>query len=217
MRCIFLFQGATQLRWAIMGHVLAIVVLTTIGCVSSICAPSSTLGVDSVPDENAADEPLFAMLPLPHELLYLFGIARQPVSTAKEREEEIEMGSVLEESERTAAIESKRKKMPARESDLVDISEDFPAVAHLAPEPWESQMEASGTLVPTKRIEEKGEEQGRVPALSTNGSTRGWQTEGGFRSYLQLQRFGSVRIKSQSAQRPGLENKRSRSKFFRSR
>jgi hypothetical protein len=200
-----------------MGHVLAIVVLTTIGCVSSICAPSSTLGVDSVPDENAADEPLFAMLPLPHELPYFFGIARQPVLRVKESEEEIEIGSVLKESERTAAIESTRKKMPARESDLVDISGDFPVVAPPAPEPWESQMEVSGTHVPTKRIEENGEEQDRVPALSTNGSRRGLQTEGSFRSYSQLQRFGTVRMKSESAQRPGLENKRSRSKFFRSR
>ncbi|KAG7346725.1 fuseless domain containing protein [Nitzschia inconspicua] len=187
------FLGGTQIRWAILGHVLAIVVLTSIGCVSSICAPFSTLGIDSVPDANAVDEPLFAMLPLPHELLYVFGISRQPLT--KQIGGEVEMGSVLEESTRTAAIEASKKRLPERVTQPMDIPEDVEVVPPLEPERYESSTGwLTGSLVPARAGEESQEDH-QEPSVPS--STR---AERSFRSYSQLQRFGRVRMKSEWAQ-----------------
>ena len=62
--------------WA--SEVVSVFCLTAMGCVSSLTAPPSTLGVDVTPNPKCADEPLFAMLPIPWELLDWWGIGRQP-------------------------------------------------------------------------------------------------------------------------------------------
>lgn len=80
-RCFWLFWdeflGGTTGLSAGLGHVLSLVLLTAMGCVSCINAPASTLGVDSIPNPKCADSPLFSMVPLPWETLYAFGMFRQ--------------------------------------------------------------------------------------------------------------------------------------------
>lgn len=199
------FIGATQ-RWAILGHILSVVILTTMGCLSAICAPSSTLGVDSVPNLNAADEPLFSVLPLPHELLYLLGIARQPL--ARKSSEEIEIGSVPAESEKADNDVNKGGDIPERTSETMDVQQDLLVVTTTEPGPIASVTE-TGDLT---------EEKDQVSDMSCPSSRPGLLAQGSnSRSYAQLQREGSDRTKTACAQRPGLENKRSRSKFFRCR
>lgn len=61
-----------------MCHIVPLVVLSSMGCMSCILAPSSTLGVDFVPHPDCADEPLFSNLPVPADDLYFFGIGRDP-------------------------------------------------------------------------------------------------------------------------------------------
>jgi hypothetical protein len=74
------FLGSTTQWSAWTSHVVAIVFLTAMGCMSCIVAPASTMGVDVVPHEDAADEPLFHNLPVPYDDLFVLGIARQPPS-----------------------------------------------------------------------------------------------------------------------------------------
>jgi len=79
-RCTWLawdvFLGSSFLV-AVLGHGLSLLVLLFMGCMSSIVAPPSTIGVDSVPDPECEDEPLFSMVPVPWETLYAFGMFRQ--------------------------------------------------------------------------------------------------------------------------------------------
>ncbi len=90
------FLGGTTYLSAGVGHVVAIVVLTTLGCVSSICAPPSTMGVDTMKNPLAVDEPLYYSLPCPHHSLHFFGIARQPAVITKP----LESGGKIEMSKR---------------------------------------------------------------------------------------------------------------------
>jgi hypothetical protein len=70
--------GGTTNASAWTSEVVSIFLLTAMGCVSCITAPPSTLGVDVTPNPKSADEPLFAMLPIPWEILYWWGIGRNP-------------------------------------------------------------------------------------------------------------------------------------------
>jgi hypothetical protein len=73
------FLGGTTYLSAVVGHVAAITVLTSIGCLSSICAPPSNIGVDSIPHPQAADDPLFLLfLFLMNPYIYLVFLDSQP-------------------------------------------------------------------------------------------------------------------------------------------
>ena len=61
-----------------LSHILGIVGLLLLGCLSCITAPPSTLGVDAVAHPDSSDEPLFHNVPVPAEALYLLSIARRP-------------------------------------------------------------------------------------------------------------------------------------------
>ncbi|CAB9518261.1 2oxoglutarate dehydrogenase [Seminavis robusta] len=80
----FLGGPTHESAWA--SHILGIVGLATLGCLASIAAPPSTIGVDVLAPPEAAEDTLFRTLPLPaQESLFLFGIARQlePTITVK--------------------------------------------------------------------------------------------------------------------------------------
>jgi hypothetical protein len=199
--CNDLFKlGGTTITSAGVGHVISIIILTLLGCVSSILAPASTMGVDSVPNEDAADEPLFSMLPVPYDMLYLFAIKRQPeiesvTISSVQNDSVIEMGAISKSTERSADILADRKRLPGRMSETFETS--------AIPEDHVQEEEVHATR-------KKGSE-------AITSTLRGWQSEGRYRSYAELQRFNLVRGKSEYAQRPGLSNKRQRSKFFKSR
>lgn len=231
------FLGGTTSLSAGVGHVVAIVVLTTIGCVSCICAPASSMGVDSVPNPEAADEPLFSMIPLPWETLHFFGIARSPgveqlegtIVPVTASQQEIEMGTLPKESERNAEVQQERKVRPSRvEEGLMvvvkeevcddgengddDANKEQPSKLevtdeHVGTRPLMSPLTASAILQP-------GTSQS---SLAMGSTMRGWQPEGTFRNYGDLQRFGPVRFRTDYSQRQHEGNKRTRSKFFRSR
>jgi Fuseless len=65
-------------------HLVPMAILITMGCMSCLLAPASTMGVDVVPHPDCADEPLFAYLPVPAEDLALFGIACNPQVLSEE-------------------------------------------------------------------------------------------------------------------------------------
>jgi len=196
-----------------LGHVVAILFLTASGCVSSICAPASTTGVDSVPNEYAADEPLFSMLPVPHELLHIVGIARQPefqkfsLSNIKS-DAEIEMGTIQLESERDASIDQRKKGLSGRfDEEMLIVDEKVPV----------EEFTPSSSQIRRLSEEGEGEEKDHIQGTDFSVTRRAWHSEISPRRYSQLQRFGSYRMRSEYAQRPSMGNKRSRSKFFRSR
>jgi len=70
--------NGTTLASAWSSEVVSVFCVTAMGCVSSLTAPPSTLGVDITPNPKCADDPLFAMLPIPWEILAWWGIGRQP-------------------------------------------------------------------------------------------------------------------------------------------
>jgi hypothetical protein len=72
------FLGSTEQWSAWISHVVPVVCLTAMGCLSCIVAPASTMGVDVIPHPDCADEPLFHNLPVPYDDLYVLGIGRQP-------------------------------------------------------------------------------------------------------------------------------------------
>jgi hypothetical protein len=72
------FLGGTTQWSAWISHAVRVVCLTAMGCMSCIVAPASTMGVDTVPHPDCADEPLFQMLPISVDDLYMLGIGRQP-------------------------------------------------------------------------------------------------------------------------------------------
>ena len=172
------------------------------------------MGVDSVPHEDAADEPLFAMLPLPYELLFVCGIARQPeaaqsLDTHLVKDSVIEMGNVPQESDRNAKIDEAKKKLPARLSDNIQTIDETQPVEQDLPQPSKSKVEMPD--------DDEIQPSDSANPMQFTSSRRGWPNDGNFRSYRELQRSGAPRTKSDYAQRPGMSNKRSRSKFFRSR
>ncbi|KAL3916731.1 MAG: hypothetical protein SGILL_005044 [Bacillariaceae sp.] len=171
------------------------------------------MGVDSVPNEDAADEPLFSVLPLPYELLYVMGISRQPEAKESsplhvESDSEIEM--MQQESDRSAIIDKEKKKLPARLSDAMEPVDETQPVEVPLPKQSEGQIQQ-------QLGEDEMELNDAAPAMEVTSSRRGWQANGNFRSYTELQRSGAPTTRSEYAQRPGMGNRRSRSKFFRSR
>jgi Fuseless len=72
------FGGQSSAWSAAVSHIVGVVGLLALGCLSCICAPPSTIGVDAVAHENCADEPLFFSIPVAAEALYGFAIFRQP-------------------------------------------------------------------------------------------------------------------------------------------
>lgn len=207
---------------ASLGHVMAILVLTSMGCVSSICAPPSTMGVDTIPCEDAADALLFSMLPVPYESLYFLGIARQPV-IPKGSGEAIEMKSV-KKHERLGIISEDKKKLPSRVNDQMQLVDDT-VLVEAAASGSDIDKTSDSEIIEEQQQQQKETETSRDQLselgfrASWTSTSRGWHAEGSFRSYSELQRFGGLSDSTRSdyAQRPGMDNKRSRSKFFRSR
>lgn len=68
----------TTLASAWSSEVVSVFCVTAMGCISSLTAPPSTLGVDVTPNPKCANEPLFSMLPVPWEIMAWWGIGRQP-------------------------------------------------------------------------------------------------------------------------------------------
>lgn len=104
-----LYMGGVTTWSSWISHAVGVVYLTAMGCVSSINAPASTLGVDVVPHPGCADEPLFSMIPIPWELLYFFGIGRQALKAEIEPSSEVEPTSEVELSSVTDEEEKKEK------------------------------------------------------------------------------------------------------------
>ena len=71
--------GRTTLWSAWLSHIIGVLGLLTMGCLSSIVAPPSTIGLDSMAHPDAVEEPLYHDIPIPAESLYLFGIGRKPI------------------------------------------------------------------------------------------------------------------------------------------
>jgi hypothetical protein len=79
------FLGGTTQWSAWISHAVSIILLLASGCMACILAPASTLGLDFVPHPEAAEEPLFANLPVPVDDLFVFAIGRQPFSLEEEK------------------------------------------------------------------------------------------------------------------------------------
>jgi hypothetical protein len=69
----FVFESSAWIS-----HVVGVVGLTAMGCLSCIGAPAATLGVDVVACADCAVAPLFSSTPVHSEKLYFFGIGRNP-------------------------------------------------------------------------------------------------------------------------------------------
>ena len=206
------FLGGTTVLSALLGHALSILTLLSMGCMACICAPASTLGVDSVPNPKAADAPLFANVPVPYDLLQLFAMGRQP-----------DIGEIVYEGEEGEGDKEKLSK----------INEE--GEIEMVPPPSKSK----------KDLEEQGEEQIYAPPSATDdaGGSSARRPKGGKyssrttscpprvegethlsylsrRTYGEMQRPGvgsSRKVYSEIQTRPTESNKRTRSKFFRSR
>ena len=86
-------------------EVVSVFSLTAMGCCSCITAPPSTLGVDVTPNPKCADEPLFAMLPIPWEILFWWGIGRNPCVEQLEPEpSEVELSEMQPEKTKTIIL-----------------------------------------------------------------------------------------------------------------
>ena len=171
-------------------HIAAVVILLLLGCFSSINAPASTMGVDSVPHPSCVDEPLFSMLPIPYEVLYFFAIGRQ--EWARKRWAAPTPGE--DEAGEEAKIETELTPIEEGKSDKFEEQR-----------PSEAPPEAS--------------ERSQRPGLILQ-SVRSWRSgpDGQVVSYHELQRPQlTSRTKSEYAMRPSEDNIRNRTRFFRSR
>lgn len=225
-RCFWVFWdellGGTSLLSASLGHVLSLLLLTSMGCVSCICAPASTIGVDTIPHDECEDEPLFSMVPLPWESLYAFGIFRQideskvdenkrydlvrPVSTGDielmyGREEE--KGGVVGEESSPAGGGGGEDEQHEDEDGKIMSPPPPSGTAASSPETAASGSPTSGSQ--------------RVARSQRPGVIR----SEGASSYLNL--LGSnkpglrLAVCSEYSQRPNEDNPRSRSRLFKSR
>ena len=70
--------GETNVWSAALSHVLGVVLLFLVGCLSCITAPPSTIGVDAVAHPSCADDPLFHNIPVPNEALFVCAMGRSP-------------------------------------------------------------------------------------------------------------------------------------------
>jgi hypothetical protein len=185
-----LWLGKSSKGSAYGGEVASVVLLTFLGCLACITAPPSTIGVDFVPNPESADEPLFAMLPLPWDLLYLGAIGRQPCpaeepSGEAEKKGEVELPMIGEREEEPISPEE-------------DLQEE------------EIRPSSSGRL----RLRSAGQVFVNLNAGVTEVRF------GSARSYCEMQRPHLLKREKSTRcikQRPSLENSRSRSQYFRNR
>ena len=99
-------MGGPTTASAWISHVLGVVGLMCLGCMSSIAAPPSTIGVDVLDHPDAAEEPLFKTLPLPaKDSLVPFAIARRtPLSDKAVEETDNESSSYSSSEAEDAAL-----------------------------------------------------------------------------------------------------------------
>lgn len=198
-RCIWYFWdeflGGTTLLSASLGHVLSLLLLTAMGCVSSINAPASTLGVDSIPHPECDDEPLFSMVPLPWEILYAFALFRQVDKTKVDSVKCAAIEASLRAALATGEIEMSNT---GRDEGVVDASEGQDDDIIQAPM-------------------DDAEQEQSVAAIQR--SWHSWrQGLVRSRSYLDIMKPGlRLRMCTDYAQRPNIENARERSRIFRNR
>jgi hypothetical protein len=184
-----LWLGKSSEGSAYGGEVASVALLTFLGCLTCVTAPPSTIGVDFLPHPESADEPLFAMLPLPWDLLYLGAIGRNPCkaeepSVEAEKKGEVELPMV-----------GKREEEPVLPSEELEEEEIRPSSARL-------RLRSAGQVVVNLNT---GVTEVRF------GSTR---------SYCEMQRPHLLKREKSTRcikQRPGLENSRNRSQYFRNR
>jgi len=194
------FSGCSEASaWS--SHIVAMVVLLSLGCFASVNAPASTMGVDSVPHPKCADEPMFSMLPIPYEVLYFFAIGRQEW-VRKEQAVHVSIdvdASTRDEARAGAQIETELTPIEDTKFDTCKVEEERPSEApHAEPE----RSERPGLVL--QKIQSV-----RSWRLGPNGETV---------NYHELQRPQlSSRTKSEYAMRPGEDNIRNRTRLFRSR
>lgn len=229
-RCLWLvwdeFLGGTTLESAIIGHVLSLFLLTAMGCASSICAPASTLGVDSVPHPECEDSPLFSMVPLPWETLYAFGMFRQVDKNNVDESKRLQLSKILgistlgdlemlsleyQPSERMEGQETGKVPPKQEQSQSQYMEESWNPM-----EPSENREEES---VPSATLSAK--KQKSSSELSKSDDRRSWRpglVRSDTSSFLNLEK-PTLRVKrcSTYAQRPSDENMRRRSVLFRNR
>ncbi len=233
-RCFWLFWdeflGGSTVLSAGLGHVISLFLLTAMGCASSINAPASTLGVDSIPHPECEDEPLFSVVPLPWETLYAFGMFRQvdkskvddtkrfsnavrPVSTGniemivgkdanipEHVDDEVYETSHKKEASPMSALEQSWNPFDPSEANGDDVMEKEESSMSIVQQTW-------------KNIR---------PGLSNTSDTdRSWRPglpRSDRSSFLDIEKPSLRRQRcSDYAQRPNQDNKRHRSVFFRSR
>ena len=205
-----------------LSHALGVAILTLMGAASCIVAPASTIGVDAVPHPRCADEPLFSLIPIPYDILYFLGMARQEWARDLEKHEcwwhrkdviappddggEVELAQIEENEEIPigASTGSEEKRL-----DDEEIEEGI------------AQASSSRTGGGSKRNVFHTVRSWRPgPDGGVFHTVRSWRPgpDGGVVSYHELQRPGlGDRTCSEYAQRPSENNKRSRTKLFRSR
>ena len=72
------YLGMTHTWSAVLSHMIGIIGLLTLGCLSCVTAPPSTIGVDATAHPDCSDEPLFHMVPVPAEAIFILSIGRKP-------------------------------------------------------------------------------------------------------------------------------------------
>ena len=100
---------------SVLSHAVGVIALLAMGCMASILAPASTLGVDAIPHPDCAEEPLFAMIPITTPTLCFFGIGRMPLKTLQDQdiyEEDVQPQSFRE----TTFLEMQRPNLVRRQS-----------------------------------------------------------------------------------------------------
>mmetsp|Transcript_25615 Transcript_25615/g.55459 ORF Transcript_25615/g.55459 Transcript_25615/m.55459 type:complete len:560 (+) Transcript_25615:199-1878(+) len=190
-----------------LSHALGVVCLTVMGCMACIVAPASTIGVDAVPHPKCADEPLFSMAPVPYDALYFMGIGRQEWARKSKKGEEEEDEKKAEEEDGDVELTPQEKAMDDEEEggEEGEDKKEPPAPAPAV------------TITSTTTTTVTATVGSRRNMLQTVASRR-LGPDGSVVSYMELQRPGlGARTCSEYSQRPGMGNKRGRSKLFRSR
>jgi len=188
------FLGGTSQLSAWGSHIVGVICLLLMGCVSSINAPASTVGIDTLPHPECADEPLFSPVPVPYEVLYFLAIARQPVS------DEFDSKELLSTGKDSGANEKKPKPLRPLETEMTSISN----TQHPKDSP-EELSDVSEAESPESEVATTRPSRSLRPGLGPRTT-----------SFVNVIRHTKRRV-SNYAQRPCEENKRNRSKNFRSR
>ena len=198
-RCFWLswdeFLGESTIVAASVGHVLSLVGLLAMGCMASINAPPSTIGVDSVPNPGCEDDPLFSLVPLPWETLYAFGMFRQ-----------IDKTQEAFQPHRINAVANDERRTSTGEIELTVGHVDHSVGVPLAGVPVQESSLVAGMTTP--------------PSLLRR--IRSWRPgpvrmEGRYGANFLVQPSLRVSVATNYLQRPGDDNIRSRSRFFKNR